>query len=138
MDYAMNSDIPASPHDSLAVLRKGIIESVIADIRMTDTGNQALQHLAILLIIYEFATVEAPITTVRLGELTGVTTASLIRLTARLEKLGVITRKRTKGRHGKGKAWSYAPGLTGDVSHTDILELLAAVELTSPHNAAEA
>ncbi|EIM31190.1 helix-turn-helix domain-containing protein [Microvirga lotononidis] len=133
----MKTDVLPSPHDSLAVLRKGIIESVIADVRMTDTGNQALQHLAILLIIYEFATGEAPITTVRLGELTGVTTASLIRLTARLERLGVITRKRTKGRHGKGKAWSYAPGLTGDFSHSDLLELLAAVKLTSLHNAAE-
>lgn len=138
MDSPVTSDIYASTDDPLAVVRKGIIESVVANIRATDTGNQALQHLAVLLIIYEFASTEAPITTVHLGELTGVAPASLLRLTTKLEMLGLITRERTKGRNGKGKAWSYAPALRGDVSHKAILELMAAAELTNPHKAAEA
>jgi hypothetical protein len=105
---------------------------VLADLRRTDTGNQALQHLGVLWIIYEYATEEEPITTVRLGELTGVNTASLIRFTERLAQLELITRRRVKGSNGKGKAWAYSPSIADDVLALGLFKIRGAI--SSPEN----
>nr|WP_274597189.1 winged helix DNA-binding protein [Microvirga tunisiensis] len=71
----------------------------------------ALQHLGILWIIYEFSTPQEPMTTARLKALTKVTSTAVIKYTERLERLGLIKRKRVTASHGKGRAWEYHPAL---------------------------
>jgi hypothetical protein len=101
--------------DSLTFVRKAIIRIVLADLLKNETGNMALQHLGILWIIYEYSESNDPITTARLQELTNVHGTTIIRYAERLEQLGLVKRTRVTARHGKGRAWAYAPGLPQDL-----------------------
>ncbi|MPR07489.1 hypothetical protein [Microvirga tunisiensis] len=117
----MQQPKPGIPEKSLLFVRKAIIRMVLSDLRRTETGNQALQHLGLLWIIYDYASVDEPISSAELQELTGVVPSVILRLTTRLEKLGLIARQRMKG--SRGRAWAYSPALPNDVLQSGIVGL---------------
>lgn len=139
----MKADIPALAQDSLAIVRgdplafvhKAIIQMVLSDLLRNETGNMALQHLGILWIIYEHSSSEEPITTVRLQELTKVHGTTIINYCTRLANLGLVKRIRVKAKHGRGRAYAYAPGLPEDLLSKVVQNVL---ERTIPFAASDA
>lgn len=111
--------------DSSTFVRRAIIRIVLEDLLREESGAMALQHLGILWIIYEYSDDQNPITTARLTALTRVTSSKIIELTSRLERLGLIDRKRVPASHGKGRTWEYRASMPRDLVGKAVQGLLS-------------
>lgn len=112
--------------ESLSVVRKAIIRIVLADLLRKESGAMAVQHLGILWIIYEYSDSQDPITTARLKSITQMTSTAIIRISERLEGLGLIKRRLVTASHGRGRAWEYHPALPDDLLGEAVKGILAA------------
>jgi DNA-binding MarR family transcriptional regulator len=111
---------------SLSFVQRAIIRIVLADLLKDESGAMALQHVGILWIIYAYSEAQDPITTARLNELTKTTPTAIIKYTERLERLGLIKRKRVTASHGRGRAWQYHPALPQDILTNAVKAILEA------------
>jgi predicted transcriptional regulator len=76
----------------------------------------ALQHIALLWLIFNGTKDGSPVTTAKLVQQTRVHATTLTNMAVRLEKLGLVTRKKVTASHGKGRAWEYWPALPPDLT----------------------
>jgi predicted transcriptional regulator len=76
----------------------------------------ALQHIALLWLIFNGTSDGSPVTTARLVQKTRVHATTLTNMAVRLEKLGLVARKKVTASHGKGRAWEYWPVLPPELT----------------------